>query len=582
MDANQAGNATTPPPPEVQQPLHGVQGPPDRLLHLDGPGPVPWSAAPPTRRRPRHLGPGRDHHRGRLGLVGVLDHRPVLSASRGGTCSSTATRPATPTTTPPPRSSSPSPWARAPRPSRFTSTAPAGAVVGGATYTPAATASSGLAVTITVDASASSVCTDHRRCRQLPGGGTCTLDANQAGNADYNAATQVQQSFAVGKGAETVTLHLDGTGRRGRGGATYTPAATATSGLAVTITVDASASSVCCDHRPASSASPGWAPASSTATRPATPTTTPRPRSSSPSPWARPPRPSRFTSTAPAGAVFGGATYTPAATATSGLAVTITVDASSSSVCCDHRRCRQLHRCGHLPPRRQPGRQRQLQRRGPGPAVLHRGQGLPDGHLHLDGTGLGGLRWRHLHAGGHFHLGPGRDHHRGRLGVLGVLRSPPVSSAYRSVGTCILDGNQAGNADYNAAAQVQQSFTVGKASQTVSFTSTAPAGAVLGGATYTPAATATSGLAVTITVDASASAVCCDHRRCLVSFTGGGHLPPRRQPGRQRRLQRRGPGPAVLHRGQGLPDHHAAPRRPRPAPPSAAPPTRRRPPPPRA
>ena len=72
----------------------------------------------------------------------------------------------------------------------------------------------------------------------------------------------------------------------------------------------------------------------------------------------------------------------------------------------------------------------------------------------------------------------------------------------RGRGTCIIDANQAGNANYNAAPQVQQTFTVGKGAQTITFTSTAPANATVGGATYTPTATATSGLAVTITVDA--------------------------------------------------------------------------------
>ena len=48
---------------------------------------------------------------------------------------------------------------------------------------------------------------------------------------------------------------------------------------------------------------------------------------------------------------------------------------------------------------------------------------------------------------------------------------------------------------------------IAKATQTVTFTSTAPVGADVGD-TYDPTATATSGLAVTITVDPSAAAVC--------------------------------------------------------------------------
>jgi hypothetical protein len=62
-------------------------------------------------------------------------------------------------------------------------------------------------------------------------------------------------------------------------------------------------------------------------------------------------------------------------------------------------------------------------------------------------------------------------------------------------GTCTVTADQGGNADYNAAPQKTQSVTVGKASQTITFTSTAPSHAAIG-ALYTPAATAGSGLAV--------------------------------------------------------------------------------------
>jgi hypothetical protein len=82
----------------------------------------------------------------------------------------------------------------------FTSTAPAGATVGGPTYTVTATASSGLAVTLTIDAAASSVCSISGQAVSFTAVGTCVIDANQAGNANYNPAPQVQQSFAVGMG----------------------------------------------------------------------------------------------------------------------------------------------------------------------------------------------------------------------------------------------------------------------------------------------------------------------------------------------------------------------------------------------
>jgi hypothetical protein len=88
-------------------------------------------------------------------------------------------------------------------------------------------------------------------------------------------------------------------------------------------------------------------------------------------------------------------------------------------------------------------------------------------------------------------------------------------------GSCTVNANQAGNANYTAAPQAQQTFSVGKADQTVSFTSTAPSTAQVGGASYNATASATSSLTPTITVDASAASVC-SISGSTVSFTGAG------------------------------------------------------------
>jgi virginiamycin B lyase len=100
----------------------------------------------------------------------------------------------------------------------FTSTAPTNAVINGPTYTPAASATSGLSVAITVDPSSSSVCAiDGSGVVSFQGYGTCTLNANQGGNVDYSPATQVQQSFTVlPVDADTaVSLGCDPTGTVG-------------------------------------------------------------------------------------------------------------------------------------------------------------------------------------------------------------------------------------------------------------------------------------------------------------------------------------------------------------------------------
>jgi uncharacterized repeat protein (TIGR01451 family) len=79
----------------------------------------------------------------------------------------------------------------------FTSTAPSDATVGGPTYTVTATATSGLTVTFAIDQSASAVCSIAGSTVSFDGVGTCVINANQAGDDNYNAAPQVQQSFAV-------------------------------------------------------------------------------------------------------------------------------------------------------------------------------------------------------------------------------------------------------------------------------------------------------------------------------------------------------------------------------------------------
>jgi hypothetical protein len=88
-------------------------------------------------------------------------------------------------------------------------------------------------------------------------------------------------------------------------------------------------------------------------------------------------------------------------------------------------------------------------------------------------------------------------------------------------GTCTIHATQAGDADWNAATPVDQSFTVNPGNQTVAFTSTAPVSAVVNGTTYTPTAHATSGLTAAITVDSSALSIC-SISAGVVSFQASG------------------------------------------------------------
>jgi large repetitive protein len=127
----------------------------------------------------------------------------------------------------------------------FTSTAPTSAAVGGTAYTVTATASSGLAVALTIDPTASSVCSIAAGKVTFKGAGTCTIDANQAGNATYGPAPQVQQAFSVGQGAQTITFSSTVPAPQFAGGPSYLVTATSASGLPITISIASASSSVC-------------------------------------------------------------------------------------------------------------------------------------------------------------------------------------------------------------------------------------------------------------------------------------------------------------------------------------------------
>lgn len=101
-----------------------------------------------------------------------------------------------------------------------------------------ATSSSGLTVTFT--SGTPSVCTVSGTTVNFITSGICTIDANQAGNSTYAAATTVAESFAVNGEAQTITFTNPGT----QTVATPLPLlGSATSGLTVTFT--STTTSVC-------------------------------------------------------------------------------------------------------------------------------------------------------------------------------------------------------------------------------------------------------------------------------------------------------------------------------------------------
>ncbi len=90
------------------------------------------------------------------------------------------------------------PIAKAGQTVAFTSADPSPVLIND-TFTPAASATSGLPVAITVDPASSATCSiDVSGVVTITASaGSCVLDADQPGNADYNAAPQVQQAISI-------------------------------------------------------------------------------------------------------------------------------------------------------------------------------------------------------------------------------------------------------------------------------------------------------------------------------------------------------------------------------------------------
>ncbi len=115
----------------------------------------------------------------------------------------------------------------------------------GSSYTITATASSGLPVSFSVNASASAVCsTTVAGVVTFQAVGQCVLIASQGGNRDFRAAPQLAQSFAVGQGTQIINISSTPSSTA-RIGQTYSVVAFASSGLALAFSVDAASAGIC-------------------------------------------------------------------------------------------------------------------------------------------------------------------------------------------------------------------------------------------------------------------------------------------------------------------------------------------------
>ena len=161
-------------------------------------------------------------------ICAVVSNTGVVSGLAGGTCIIAANQPGTVNYNPAAQVTQS--FAINPIAQSISMTAVTGLAVGTAA-TLASTTTSGL--TVTYASTTPAVCTVSGNVVSAIAVGTCTIIANQAGNNNYNAATQVSQNITVAQGSQTITF---GAAPSLSVGGTGTVSATAGSGLTVTFT----------------------------------------------------------------------------------------------------------------------------------------------------------------------------------------------------------------------------------------------------------------------------------------------------------------------------------------------------------
>ena len=447
----------------------------------------------------------------------------TVSLTGAGTCTVDADQPGDATHEPAPQVQQSFTIGGPPAPSvqsiSFTSSPPSGAIVGGAAYTVSASASSGLSVTFSAAPASGGVCTVSGSTVSLVGVGTCTVRADQAGNASYQAAPQVSQSFAVELASQTISFTSSPPSGPIVGDPDYVVSASATSGLAVNFSAAASSAGICTvSGSTVSFVAAGTCTVNADQGGDGTHQSAPQVQQSFTigGPSAPSVQSISFTSSPPSGAVVGGPAYTVSASASSGLPVSFSIDPPSAGVCTLSGSTISFAGAGTCTVRADQAGNASYQAATPVTqsfAVSVAGQTISFTSSPPGSAGTGGPTYTVTAVA------------TSGLAVAFSSGSPAVCSvsgstvSFLSPGTCTVRANQAGNGSYSAAPQVSQSFTVAPGPQTITFTSTAPSGAYVGGTSYNVAANASSGLAVTFS---SGSPSVCAVSGSTVSFTGSG------------------------------------------------------------
>ena len=387
----------------------------------------------------------------------------------------------------------------------YTSTPPKPAVVGGTYTVTASGGASGNPVTFSIDASAKGSCTISGATVTFVAVGTCVIDANQAGNANYEAATQLQQSFAV-VGTQSIAYTSTPPTSEVVGGTYTVTASGGASGNPVTFSIDASSNGSC-----TISGSTVTFVAVGTCVIDANQAGNANYEAAAEVQQSVDPDPGTqsitFTSTPPTSEVVGGTYTVTASGGASGNPVTFSADASSNGSCTISGATVTFVAVGTcVIDANQAGNAnyeaaaevQQSVDPDPGTQSITFTSTPPTSEV-VGGTytvtASGGASGNPVT----FSVDASSN---------GSCTISGATVTFVAVGTCVIDANQAGNANYEAATEVQQSVDPEPLTQSIAFTSTPPSPALVGGTYTVTASGGASGNPVTFSIDASAKGSC--------------------------------------------------------------------------
>lgn len=430
----------------------------------------------------------------------------------------------------------------------FTSTAPTDPTAYGASYSPVATASSGLAVQLSIDPESTGGCSLDEGVVSFTSVGTCVIDADQPGNGSWAPADEVQQVLTIGPGSQTITFTSTAPTDATVNGPGYTvtasggPSADFGFGNAVVFSADPSSAGVCTVTALGSVAFVGGGTCTIDANQSAfgsflaaaqvTQSFTVYPATQSAS-WAQP---------APTGETVGAEAFYAITNTTSGLPATVTVDPSSTPGTCAVAGSGVFGPDGYST----------IVFGAPGTCVIDATQAgdasfLPAPEIQQSFSVAQGTQSIGLYTTPPESVNVGSDSYV--IGANAGASDDPVtysvdatstpgactvsatddqaannlaSVQFTGLGTCVIDADEAGDADYLAAPTVSQSIDVVVGTQVVAFTSNPPGTPTVGSRYAASASGSPSGVPVVLSIDASSTGVCTIDDAGTVTFTAPG------------------------------------------------------------